>query len=78
MRPNRENLRLSLNRLLTLAKTLRRNEPFNATGFAEAYGLERKTIMRDLRVLRQHGWKIEFDPCENTYVLRSAPPPTLL
>jgi hypothetical protein len=36
-----------------------------------------KSIKRHIHVLRRHGWEIDFDYRERTYVLRSAPRPSL-
>jgi hypothetical protein len=69
--------RAALNRLLAVARLLRRNQPFSARVAGEMLGHSAKTIKRDLRLLRQHGWKIDWNVYECTYVLRSAPRPTL-
>jgi hypothetical protein len=74
---SKECQRAALNRLLAVARLLRRNKPFNAREAGVMLGHSAKTIKRDLRLLRQHGWKIDWNVYECTYVLRSAPRPTL-
>lgn len=66
-----------IHRLLHLARALRRGKPISAASEASARGLSTKTLMRDFDMLRSFGWEIEWDARERTYVLISAPKPTL-
>lgn len=66
-----------LRRLIDLARALRRHEPISAASAASERGLSTKTLMRDFDMLRSFGWEIEWDAKERTYVLISAPKPTL-
>ena len=64
-------------RLLALARLLRQNRPFTAPLLADQLGSCDRTLKRDIRLLRDLGWRIEWDPREATYTLMRAPRPVL-
>lgn len=68
--------REGLARILKIAEMLRRNQHFNASLLTDIYKVDRKTIMRDLEILRLH-LDIAWDVFEGTYFLRNPQKPKL-
>jgi predicted DNA-binding transcriptional regulator YafY len=71
-------LRDGLLRLCCIAGKLRTGEFTTATAEAKKRGLSRKTVQREINLLRSLGWKIEWDVMSNRYRLRSAPIPQII
>lgn len=69
-----------INRLLRLLKELQSGDGGNADGLAEACGVSRRTIFRDIDTLRRAGIPVEFDRQRDRYSICDAHflPPTNL
>jgi predicted DNA-binding transcriptional regulator YafY len=55
-------------RLAVLDREIRSGRTPNAFSFAKEYGISRRTVARDLELLRERGAPIEYDPAANGYV----------
>jgi hypothetical protein len=77
-KPKDAGRRDGLLRICYIANKLRSGEVVTASGEARARGLSRKTLVRDLDLLRSLGWKIEWDRTTQRYVLQSAPIPRII
>jgi predicted DNA-binding transcriptional regulator YafY len=54
-------------RLALLDREIRRRKHPNAFTFASEYGVSRRTVARDIQLLKERGAPIEYDPTENGY-----------
>jgi len=70
--------RPALIRLATIARLLRQGRAINCRSLAAYLGCCRKTIVRDIALLRDPlGYLIEWDALDGSYRLRRAPEPIL-
>lgn len=64
--------------LLYVVEALRKGRPFDASILGREIGVGRRTVVRDITLLRSLGWDICWDPVAREYNLKYAPPPRFL
>jgi len=58
-----------LHRIIDLMRYIQSGPRFNAAQLAERYGVARRTIFRDIRLLRACGIPVEYDEANEAYLL---------
>ena len=59
-------------RLALLDREIRRRKHPNAFTFASEYGVSRRTVARDIQLLKERGAPIEYDPLKTATSTRTA------